>query len=248
MTAAFVVAAAAAVLALVALVLTARQGATRLAAAEARANRLEAQLASVSEAGAQPEGPASLGDETHQAQTDPALPADDTTPGDASGLIAAGPLWELERLRLEREWADVAGPSAPLPVPWDGTLRSVVAIELDIIREVVGTPSLVESAPAAPTSPLPSTTEPNVAMTVAASRLVIETLRRMAKAGEEITVSFETDTDVTMSIATDGAGLDPDLSGLTEAAAGFGGQLALMPTASGFVARLRLPPDPSVAS
>ena len=49
-----------------------------------------------------------------------------------------------ERLRLQREWAELAGPGAALPVTWDASLASTVGSELEIIREVVGTPSTME--------------------------------------------------------------------------------------------------------
>ncbi|HEX4863053.1 MAG TPA: hypothetical protein VFV02_03220 [Acidimicrobiales bacterium] len=53
-------------------------------------------------------------------------------------------LEEVERVRLEREWIEVAGPGAALPVAWDGSVAAALAIELEIIREVTGTPSRLE--------------------------------------------------------------------------------------------------------
>ena len=50
-----------------------------------------------------------------------------------------------ERLRLQREWAELAGPGAALSVGWDASLACTVACELEIIREVVGTPATVET-------------------------------------------------------------------------------------------------------
>jgi hypothetical protein len=147
--------------------------------------------------------------------------------------VAAEPLLELERLRLEREWADIVGPSTPLPVPWDGSVHSVVAVELDIIREVIGTPSRIEPAGASePAEP---------ALAVATARLATEILRRLAKAGEEISVTFVTDTDVTMAIATEGNEVKPDLSDLTSTAVELGGRLTLVETEEGFEAQLRVP-------
>lgn len=49
-----------------------------------------------------------------------------------------------ERLRLQREWAELAGPGAVLPVTWDSSLACTVGSELEIIREVVGTPATME--------------------------------------------------------------------------------------------------------
>ena len=120
--------------------------------------------------------------------------------------------------------------------------RFVVAVELEIIREVIGTPSLIENAP------VPGPAQPTVAMAVATSRLATEIFRRLAKAGEEITVSFDADTDFTMAIAIEGPGLDPDLSRLSATAAELGGQLSWTPSPGRFEARLRLPPHSTVAS
>ena len=50
-----------------------------------------------------------------------------------------------EHLRLQREWGELAGPGADLPAAWDASLSCVVASELEIIREVVGTPSTVDA-------------------------------------------------------------------------------------------------------
>ena len=58
--------------------------------------------------------------------------------GSAAGLA------EVERVRLQREWTEVAGPGAALPVAWDGSVAAALAIELEIIREVTGTPSRLE--------------------------------------------------------------------------------------------------------
>ncbi len=153
------------------------------------------------------------------------------------GGVAAEPLWELERLRLEREWADIVGASTPLPVPWDGSVHSVVAVELDIIREVIGTPSRIEPATTS------AAAEPAAA--VATARLATEILRRLAKAGEEIAVSFETDTDVTMAVAVVGDEVKPDLSDLTTTAAELGGRLTFVETETGFEAQLQVPSPPS---
>jgi hypothetical protein len=171
----------------------------------------------------------------------PAAAADAVSPAErvtanSHGGVAAEPLLELERLRLEREWADIVGTATPLPVPWDGSVRGVVAVELDIIREVIGTPSRIEPAAT-------SAAEPAVA--VATARLATEILRRLAKAGEEILVTFESDTDVTMAIAVEGNEVKPDLSDLITTAAELGGHLTLLETEEGFEAQLRVPARPA---
>lgn len=97
------------------------------------------------------------------------------TPG--SGAV----LWQLERLRCEREWSEVVGPGVPLPVEWDETLAAVLATEMAIVREVIGTPGRVESSGSLALSDLP-----HAAATV---RLGVELLRAMARAGEEMVVT-----------------------------------------------------------
>ena len=166
----------------------------------------------------------------------PVSPAESVV-ANSQGGVAAKPLLELERLRLEREWADIVGTATPLPVPWDGSVRGVVAVELDIIREVIGTPSRIEPAATSRAA------EP--ASAVATARLATEILRRLAKAGEEISVTFVTDTDVTMAIAVEGNEVKPDLSDLTTTAAELGGRLTLIETDKGFEAQLRVPSLPT---
>ncbi len=176
------------------------------------------------------------------AEPEPATPATPAPPaervgGKSNGGVAAEPLLELERLRLEREWADIVGPATPLPVPWDGSVRGVVAVELDIIREVIGTPSRIE--------PAATSTAAEPAVAVATVRLATEILRRLAKAGEEISVTFTTDTDITMAIAVEGDEVKPDLADLTTTAAELGGLLTLLETDEGFEAQLRVPSLPA---
>ncbi len=89
-------------------------------------------------------------------------------------------VWELERLRAEREWLDVVGPGVPLPVPWDGTIAAVVATELSVIREVIGTPGdLTVEEGARPASP---------ALAALTARVSVEMLRTLARSGEEMEV------------------------------------------------------------
>ena len=51
-------------------------------------------------------------------------PQHESQPG-GSGVAAvadvADALWELERLRLEREWNAIGGLAMPMPAGWDGT-------------------------------------------------------------------------------------------------------------------------------
>jgi hypothetical protein len=105
---------------------------------------------------------------------------------EAARTAAASPgaraVWELERVRAEREWLDVVGPGIPLPVPWDGSVGAVVATELAVIREVVGTTSEVtHRGEARPTSP---------AVAAAVARLGVELVRALARSGEEMSVEI----------------------------------------------------------
>jgi hypothetical protein len=152
------------------------------------------------------------------------------------GGSAGEALWDLERLRLEREWAEVSGTAAPLPEPWDGTVRAAVAVELEIIREVVGIPTQLEPDGAPPLDPVTA---------LGTARLIEELLRSLARIGEEIVVAFTAGNEITATIATDGDGTTPDLGRLTAAAAGLGTSLAVLPTADGLQARLRLPTHPA---
>jgi hypothetical protein len=127
------------------------------------------------------------------------------------------PMWELERVRAEREWADVVGPGVSLPVEWEPSVGAVVGIELEIIKEVVGTPAVfhregVERGGSAGPSPI-------------AARLSAELVRKMARAGEEMTVTAGP-SEMTISQQAGGAG-PPDLAPLIAAAAQAGGELGV---------------------
>ena len=128
----------------------------------------------------------------------------------AAESAEAAAVWELERLRAEREWLDVVGPGVPLPVPWDGSVGAVVATELSVIREVVGTPSQVTWQGAGrPASP---------AEAAATARLGVEMVRCMARCGEEMEVEIGDDfVSVVQPIPLDEP--PPDLTVLEEVAA-----------------------------
>jgi hypothetical protein len=230
MSAALAVVAAVALVAIVTLLLVGRRLRARLAAERSRADGLEDQLRSSLEARSDAERRA------EQAQLALAAAGEraDRRAADVEGRFAAiGALWELERVRLEREWAEVTGSTAPLPEPWDGGSRAALAAELEIIREVIGVPSRLEPAVAArPEDPFTA---------LGTFRLAAEVLRALARVGEEMEVAFQADGAVTMAIATDGVAGDPHLERLTAAAAAMGGELAVLPTAEGFRARVHLP-------
>lgn len=121
-------------------------------------------------------------------------------------------IWVLERLRAEREWADLVGPGVPLPAPWDGTISSLVTTELATIREVIGTPSEVvreESSGSggphvAPSAPL-------------VGRVSVEMLRALARSGEEMQVRIGPNL-LTVNQAVSPGEKPPDLSALAEVA------------------------------
>jgi hypothetical protein len=218
-SAAFAAAVAVALIAILALALTARRAAARLAAEQSRSVQLGVQLAET--------------DRARALAVERADGADQGAADAAHRLVAAGILWDLERLRLEREWAEVAGMPAPLPEPWDGSIRAALAVELEIIREVMGVPGRLQSPSVA------TTVDPIAAVT--GFRLTAEVVRSLARVGDEIAVSFAGGGVVTIDLATHGVGPGPDLARPMAAAAALGGELTLLPTERGFRARLRLP-------
>ena len=139
-------------------------------------------------------------------------------------------LWDLEQVRAEREWADLVGPDVALPVDWEPTVAAVVAIELELIKEVIGTPAVMETrgdeAGQAPASPL-------------AARMSAELVRRLARAGEEMTVTVGAG-EITVSHLAPGDDL-PDLTSLAKAASEGGGRLETSSTAGRVTVRLRYP-------
>jgi hypothetical protein len=171
--------------------------------------------------------------------------------------------WELERLRLEREWRDVAGPAAPLPSAWDGTVAAALAVELEIVREVVGTPSTLDASrgsdagpgsssksPESPGSPVSpespqSPRSPEVAEPATAVRLGSELLRELARSGDELFVYVSHDSQGlainVRSVASDKGPTDAALQRLSSVARAAGGRLEWSPAADGVQAQLWLP-------
>lgn len=101
--------------------------------------------------------------------------------GRASTPTAPAVMLALEYVRLGREWLEVAGPGVDLPVPWDGSLASGVAIELAVIREVIGTPSEMSVTASGPLC------DP------VALRVACELLRALARSGDEMSVALSDD-------------------------------------------------------
>jgi hypothetical protein len=265
MSAAFAVAAVVAVAAIVALVVTVRRGPVARAAGRAQVDQLEARVRAADQARAEAEqrlqqDEVALGAAVERADvSERRADVSERRATDAEGrLAAADTLWELERVRLEREWREVTGIPAPLPEPWDGSIRAALAVELEIIREVIGVPTVLESrapGPAAGADPAPNgtprpadpagSTDPVVALGVA--RLTGEMLRALARVGEEVVVSVEPDDAVTVRVATEAGGPAPDLGTLARAAAALGRDLDVRPVAGGLEARLHPTGQPATA-
>jgi hypothetical protein len=149
----------------------------------------------------------------------------------------ADALWELERLRLEREWFAIGGLALPMPSGWDGAdgtdLSAAVAVELEVIREVVGTPGHLDP----PTQPV--TADPATAIIV--TRLAGELLRTLARGGLELRVSIEDDDELAVAVATGAVETAEELSRLATAASHAGGSLAVQRVDDGVRVEVRLP-------
>lgn len=101
---------------------------------------------------------------------------------DETRKTQAAVLWELYRVRCEREWGEIAGTTTELPVPWDGTCTAAIAVEVEAIREGIGTPGRLTTEG----SGVQGAGDPLTAMIV--TFLAGELLRRLARIGEELVV------------------------------------------------------------
>lgn len=95
-------------------------------------------------------------------------------------------LWQLLRVRVEREWGEIAGVGTALPVAWDGSIAAAVAVELESIRENIGTPGQLTMAGP---DDLPAGSLGAVATVLLAGEL----LRALARVGEELQVQLSPD-------------------------------------------------------
>jgi hypothetical protein len=128
---------------------------------------------------------------------------------------SAAALWQLERLRAAREWADVVGPGIDLPMAWDDGMAALIAAELAVIRETMGTPSELELIDRSPMK---------ADRAAVVGRAGIEVLRRLARSGDVMNVVLDRqELRVTQPVAADES--RPDLSDLREACAAGGLQL-----------------------
>ena len=172
-----------------------------------------------------------------EGRADPDRGDDQLPAGSVAASALADALWDLERLRLEREWYAIGGLPIPMPAGWDGAdgndLAAAVAVELEVIREVVGTPGHMDP----PTGVV--TADPGTA--VVATRLAGELLRRLARGGLELTVTIEADDDLAIGVATAAGEAAEDLSRLATAASRAGGSLDVATGDDGVRVEVRLP-------
>ncbi|MDA8268167.1 MAG: hypothetical protein M0013_07315 [Actinomycetota bacterium] len=142
-------------------------------------------------------------------------------------------LWHLERIRLEREWREIAGPSAPLPVPWDGTVGAALAVELELIREIIGTPSRLEiGAGHGIADPVAATST---------ARIAGELLRCLARTGEELVVTMVGPSEVRVAVAVEQGAGSPDVEALARLANAAGGTVEVSAGDEGLQALVTIP-------
>ncbi len=142
-------------------------------------------------------------------------------------------LWHLERIRLEREWREIAGPSAPLPVPWDGTVGAALAVELELIREIIGTPSRLEiGAGHGIADPVAATST---------ARIAGELLRCLARTGEELVVTMVGPSEVRVAVAVEPGAGSPDVEALARLASAAGGTVEVSADDEGLQALVTIP-------
>lgn len=233
-----------AVMALLALAWVVRRSAARVREADARADQMTGRLAEAVDLLEEAESQKRAADRRAGSADDRIKAAEqkatyaERRAGDAEKRIAeaqrraedarraaadsdpARTVWELERIRVEREWLDVVGPGIELPVPWDGSIAAVVATELAVIREVMGTPSELALAPGrGPSDP---------ARAAVTARVSVELLRRLARSGEEMLVEVLADRLIVEQARAPGESA-VDLSGLIAVAASAGMDLSVDP-------------------
>jgi hypothetical protein len=175
----------------------------------------------------------------------PALSSGEQADGD--GVLA-----ELQRVRIEREWKEVAGPDAPLPVVWDGSVEVALAIELEIIREVTGTPSRLELQRADGQTDSgewedAGASEPSGDDGFATNPWTIgglgcEMLRVVARYADELVVTLTSrQGGLGVSAEAIGSPSSPDLAAIEEAAKAIGLTVTCEQSGDGFVVQLRRP-------
>jgi hypothetical protein len=143
-------------------------------------------------------------------------------------------LAEIERVRLEREWKEVAGPDAGLPVRWDGSLHNALAVELEIIREVTGTPGRLEQDGEG------AGAGADEASVWVLGALGCELLRVVARYADEVVVRLEAAPGMAPAIVAEGlrGSIPAELSSIEMGAKALGVSLEVEQAGDGFVATL----------
>ena len=160
----------------------------------------------------------------------------------AAGLPWVEVLWRLEGLRAERTWRSVAPGSDALPTPASTAafVRQGLEVELQWLREVVGTPGRLvapddpDTGPSAPPAPL------------VALRMAQEALDVLAKKAEELDVAVTGDAatlEVRIGAADPDAPVDPEgrLARLADATGAVGAKVELEEGDGRAVVRLAVP-------
>lgn len=148
---------------------------------------------------------------------------------------------QIERVRLEREWKEISGLNVPLPVRWDGSVAAALAIELEIVREVAGTPSRLETDPAVAgrADGAPGEIADDTKLWMVGS-LGCQLVRVVARYADEMVVRLKPGPGMAPALEAEGLvahGL-PELASVEMAAKALGVSLAAEQTAEGFVVRL----------
>jgi hypothetical protein len=251
MTVALGLVAGVAVVALVAALLAWRASSKRLAAAGARLADLEAELvesrsaaeAAGREVAEERRRSSEAGARAAEAEQRAGRAESRASSAEAAmeALIAArspAVVAEIERVRLEREWKEVSGPDAPLPVRWDASLGAALEIELEIIREVTGTPGRLESGDAGPGSAGAAGPESIVdeAKLWMLGSLGCELLRVVARYADEMVVRLHPGPSMAPALVARGLGARsvPDLTSVEMAAKALGVSVSVEQTADGF--------------
>jgi hypothetical protein len=235
-----------AVVALVASLLAWRSSSKRLAGAQARFAQSAAELEESRAAG---ETASRQLDEERRRRSEADGRARDAEERASSAeaameaLIAArspAVLAEIERVRLEREWREMSGPEVPLPVRWNGSLEAALEIELEIIREVTGTPGRLEAGGGAGVRAGGGDDSVDDAKLWMIGTLGCELVRVVARYADEMVVRLEPGPAMAPAVVAEalGARAAPDLSSVEMAAKALGVSLVVEQTEDGFVVRM----------
>jgi len=153
-----------------------------------------------------------------------------------SGWVAA--LWELELMRQDRVWrtfAPLEEPPVPAPAPSSG-LWTLLEMELDELRDVVGTPSTLSGGPP----------DPDRLAALATLRLAQEVMHAVGKRADDLRLDVSGDNGrIRLTFTFSGCDPEPDplhrLPKVAEVAARLDGDMQVDETDGRLVAHLVLP-------